>query len=287
MKELKYYANLAQKILETRTKYLEDKKLISSFFQNKEFPAHKALYRLKRIIGKLFKERTPIIRTIILRLTIIDSYYSTQMSKRLFGIEEIAGRIKSISDDDYILSRIFLEFVENPKSHSDIDDLFIANYGIHKTGEKAGKAQSLISKYAYFLTNYRFPIYDSLVQYSYNLIKHIYPGLGLSNLARDFSVDYFQKINFLNRKSKINDFDKLDNLLWLAGKYIKGSFSLIISCKKYKALVNNIMFPRNVDSEQPDEIIRSFIKENTNSNKLKRVFSKEEIEFIKFCFSNT
>ena len=71
--ELIDYANLAYKILEDSTDYIESKKLIHNFFKNKE--ENLTLDKVK------------------LRLTIIDSIYSTNMNRRLFGINELAIEI--------------------------------------------------------------------------------------------------------------------------------------------------------------------------------------------------
>ena len=262
MKELKHYSELANKILIEDTKYQLDKNIISSIFD---------------------KKCENIIETVIFRLTIIDSYYSTQLNKRYFGIEEIAEAIINISEDDKIMSSKFIQYLED--ENEEIKTLFKADYGYRKNGKIVGGAPSLISKYAYFLTEYNFPIYDRLVQVSYPEIKNMYPKFNLDDLPENFSKDFFTKISKLNKISDINDYDKLDNLLWLFGKLKEGSFSLILNKNKYLELVNQINFPHGLKSNKVDEVIRNYIIENINSKNLNNIFSERTLEFIKFCLS--
>ena len=72
MNNLIHYSNLAQTILNQETRYQANKKIIQDIFKT---------------TSVLFKD------TIQFRLTVIDSYYSTQMSKRLYGIEDIAKEL--------------------------------------------------------------------------------------------------------------------------------------------------------------------------------------------------
>jgi len=263
MKELKYYSELANKILIEDTKYQLDKNIISSIFN---------------------KTCNSVLETIVFRLTIIDGYYSTQLNKRYFGIEEIAEAIINITDDDYLLVEKFSYYLRNPEYDNEISGLFESDYGYRKTGKKVGGAQSLISKYAYFLTKYKFPIYDRLVKVSYPEIKNLYPELELYDLTKLFSREYFTNITNLNKVSDINDYDKLDNLLWLFGKLKEGSFSLILNRNDYLKLVHQINFKNGLKSNQVDEVIRNYIIENINSINLKNIFNDRILEFIKFCY---
>ncbi len=263
MEDLKYYSELANKILIEDTKYQVDKNIISSIFN---------------------KSCSSVLETIIFRLTIIDSYYSTQLNKRYFGVEEIAEAITNITDNDNILIKKFSSYLNNSEQHNEIKKLFKSDYGYHKIGKKAGRAHSLISKYAYFLTGYKFPIYDSLVNLSYPEIKKLYPELNLHDLPKEFSSKYFTNITNLNKVSGINDYNKLDNLLWLFGKLKKGSFSLILNKKNYLKLVSQIHFDNNLKSAQVDEALRKYIIENINSMNLKNIFKTRILEFIRFYF---
>lgn len=77
MNNLIKYSNLAQTILNQKARYQANKKIIQDIFITPSVA---------------FKD------TIQFRLTIIDSDYSTQMSKRLYGIEDITQELTKHSD---------------------------------------------------------------------------------------------------------------------------------------------------------------------------------------------
>lgn len=259
-KSMKYYSCLASKILKNGTKYQRDKDIIASKFKQKSDKTEDHIF---------------------FRLTVIDSYYSTQLNKRYFGIEEIAKKIVSISEDDKIMRDKFIKYLEG--DDKEIDSLFNENYGITKTGKKGGKAPSLISKYAYFLTSFNFPIYDSLVKVSYpEIIKMYSEYKKLDRLSQNFNKDFFVKMSKLKIESGIKNYDKLDNLLWLFGKLKKGSLYLFIDMDRYKNLVKHINFNGN-NSKDISNIIRDYIAKNINSEKLTSIFNDEEFEFVRFC----
>ena len=249
MDKIKEYAKLAQEILGNNTAYAHDKKMISDIFKVSDIDN---------------------FEKIKLRLTIIDSYYSTQMSKRLFGIEEIAKEIETINDKD--LSEMFLNFLKNPDKEEYILKLFNLKFGCNKVGKKIKTAPSLISKYAYFLTNFKFPIYDSLAKISYDMLQKKYSDMKLEKLENNDIKGYFNKIKNLNEITGINDYDVLDNFLWLYGKLTQGSFSLILKKENYLELVNSITF-KSRDSRGQDLEISQYIKSNLNNKKLSEIFS--------------
>ena len=209
--ELRHYANLAHNILNKENQYLSNKKIIEKVFHTS---FENSLDKIK------------------FRLTIIDSYYSTQMNKRLFGIEEIAEALHAKSDDD--LKQEALNFLINKTDTSFILDLFNSRFGFDKVGKNPMKAISLISKYLYFLMNSQFPIYDDLAIKSYKLLVK-------NNLVQSDEAittdNYFYKIILLKNAYKIETFEKLDNLLWLIGKVKNESFSFLFDIKKYKELI--------------------------------------------------
>lgn len=219
LKELKEYAGIAQQILGPGTKYYNDKQIISEAFK----PDNKIT-----------------INTLIYRLTIIDSYYSTQMNKRLFGIEDLADKLLELSTDDHIMKRMFVEYLIKPEDNRNIHILFNNEYGIDKTGQSYGKAESLITKYAYFLTMYNFPIYDSLVKKAYKHITSLYPSLNIQALSNDIDI-YIKRLKDLKELTDIDNYDKLDNALWLCGKIRDGRFSLILSKDNYITLTSNLV----------------------------------------------
>ena len=116
----------------------------------------------KRLISKVFEEENNnTFETTYLRLTVIDSFYATQMSKRLYGLHDLAVSLDSKSDMEW--KDIANSFVSNPEDEkNEIAVLMKDTFGFEKDAKNKKKAISLISKYFYFLTNYNFPIYDSL-----------------------------------------------------------------------------------------------------------------------------
>lgn len=246
MKNLIKYSNLANKVLNNETRYNSN----------------------KEIITEVFKIEHP--NKIQLRLTVIDSYYSTQMSKRLYGIEKIAEVLEAKTDNQ-LLEEINL-FLANQDSSIFLKEVFSKKYGINKQGESFGKAISLISKYCYFLNNYNFPIYDTIAKIAYPL---------LTNGKKINEDNYFSAIKELNTTSGINNYEKLDNLMWLVGKIRSGSFSILMDINKYKTITENINFHNKDTSIQKDERIRDYIKANYNSLS---IFNNDEKEFLEFAF---
>lgn len=253
-------ANKAQTILNQETKYQANKKIIKDIF---EAPSVS------------FKD------TIQFRLTVIDSYYSTQMSKRLYGIEDIAEELVKYSDE--VLKLEIAKFLENPREGI-VKELFTQTYGFDKEAKKAKKAISLLSKYFYFLSECKFPIYDNLGTVSYNLLKNN-NYISSKALTDD---NYFELMIALYKSSNIKDFEKLDNLLWLLGKIKEGSFSILMDKSKYKTIVKQVDFSKAVrkkdksaTSKAKDNVIREHIENVYISSKL---FSPLEIEFLEFAF---
>ena len=229
MKPIIYYANLAKKILDNSNESTNDKKIIKELFD---------------------KDEKLILEKIRLRLTVIDSIYSTNMGRRLFGISDLAKKILKLStvddkaDDSILSSKIkdFINAINNGKNGS-IGDALEEPFGINKFGEKSGVATSLMSKYFYFLMGYKFPIYDSLVKdYLKEINKKFKPTIIDCNKFKGFSspLNFFKIISEFNETSQIKCFDRLDNLCWLYGKIDKGSFSLILSKDNYKKLIKKI-----------------------------------------------
>ncbi|WP_300978480.1 hypothetical protein [Flavobacterium sp.] len=254
MNNLIHYSNLAQTILNQETRYQGNKKIIQDIFKT---PSDN------------FKD------TIQFRLTVIDSYYSTQMSKRLYGIEDIANELVKYYDDTLKLEIDI--FLQNP-TEGIIKDLFNKTYGFDKEAKNAKKAISLLSKYLYFLSDCQFPIYDTLGKVSYNLLKD---NKYITSKALT-DVNYFELMIALNQTSRIKDFEKLDNLLWLLGKIKEGSFSILMDKSKYETIVKQVDFSKAVKSQEKDKAIRKYIQDNYKTSDL---FSSIEKEFLEFAFT--
>ena len=244
------YSELANKILNNETRYKTN----------------------KAIIGEVFTMNNP--NKVQFRLTVIDSYYSTQMSKRLYGIEDIADELVKFRDDTLKLE--IAKFLQNP-TVGIIKELFNKPYGFDKEAINAKKAISLVSKYLYFLSGCQFPIYDTLGKVSYNLLKDN-KYITSKALADD---NYFELMIALNQSSTINDFEKLDNLLWLLGKIKEGSFSILMDKSKYETIVKQVNFSKAIKSQDKDKAIREYIGDNYKTSNL---FSKDEKEFLEFAF---
>jgi len=238
----------------------------------------------KNIINAIFAETTNIEDKVIARLSIIDSFYSTQMNKRLWGIEDICNSINNLSEADNEIRNYAIEFASNPTIESPIFHLITAEYGFKKNGQAFGKASSLITKYLYFITNYQFPIYDSLVRTSYRYLQIRFPDFNLDDLVDDCDINFFHSINTLNNISLINDYNLLDNLLWLFGKIKDGSFSLMFPKDVYLQLVN--LSGANNLRRNVDQAIRNYLQININNHQVSELLGVDFVSFFNFCFNN-
>ena len=256
--DLKHKAEVAHNILNSETQYLSNKGIISELFNDTPINDFESIVKN--------------------RITIIDSYYSTQMSKRLYGIDELANNIAQYSDDT--LKTETTKFLNKPNEASIISSLFLKEYGIDKSGKPFGKVISLISKYIYFLNNGNVPIYDSLAIDSYKLLKK--NNLIETKIAIN-EYNYFDYISQLNIDTNINNYEKLDNLLWLLGKLSKGSFAILMTKEKHESLVVDLsMQLKYVESKQKDNLIRQHIKEIYQTSDL---FTDNQKTFFEFVFS--
>ncbi|MHB8581481.1 MAG: hypothetical protein ACYDA4_16680 [Ignavibacteriaceae bacterium] len=256
------YAHFAANILGNNTKYQID----------------------KNIINAIFSETTNIEDKVIARLSIIDSFYSTQMNKRLWGIEDIHNSINNLSENDNEIKNYAIVFAANPTIESPIFRLIASEYGHKKNGQTFGKASSLITKYLYFITNNQFPIYDNLVRTSYRYLQIRFPVFKLQDLVEDCDINFFHSINTLNNVSLINDYNLLDYLLWLFGKIKDGSFSLMFSKDIYLQLIN--LPGANILTKKVDQAIRNYLQININEQQVTRLLGDDFVSFFKFCFNN-
>lgn len=193
---------------------------------------------------------------ILLRLTVIDSMYSTQMSKRYYGLEDLAEAMYALQEEKGLtLKNLFIRFAEScDASLFDYQgrNLFANSYGIGKDAGSKGVAISLISKYAYFCTNYKFPIFDSIVCETLPRLRS-YLGLPKRKLLKVHNKDKSNSYRIdgmatmVNFTAAINAFfqelnipvsyDSLDRLLWFVGKIRRGNLSLVLSKSEYKKSV--------------------------------------------------
>ncbi len=258
---LNEYANLAVKVLGENTPY----------------------YKNKNIIKEIFAKTIESEEKAITRLVVINSFYSTNMSKRSFGIEEVAKAINDFSKNDNELSQMALDFIKDPKEESKIFKILDNRYGYRKDGERFGKASSLISKYFYFLTDFQFPIYDRLVKISYGKFQNRCPEYNLVDLDKQCNIQFFNSIKNLNYLSSINDYNKLDNLLWLYGKVTTGNFSLIFPREIYLELIKFII--NNDSNKNFTDDDGSLLPSIYNSAEMTKLLGVDFMNFCKFCFT--
>ena len=194
---------LAKEILENDTPYSRNRAVIDSLFNPKAI-------------------LLPYEQIVYIRLSVIDSFYSTNMNMHIGGLENLANSIIEISTNDEELKIKIREYKEK-LSQKEIANLFEGKYG---KGQPA-KARSLISKYFYFVMKHQFPIEDNLLKDYINEIAEYF------NLDLDFHPHskFDSKSNLikllLNFKDIDRKYDSFDNFVWLYGKIREQSFSLI------------------------------------------------------------
>ena len=187
-----------------------------------------------------------------LRLTLLDSLYSTNAKYSYFSIDEMSCEIYKLGTEQDAINY----FNAVAQGGKDTRDLFSKNYGIHKNLKDGNKQPSLMSKYAYYelctigksVTNLGFPIYDKLVVDIYpkvcdvlQIVKH--------NEIKESIEKYVSALNDVRRKifddnslqfGMMQQYDILDAYLWRMGKINKGSFSLLLNKCDYIKFIENI-----------------------------------------------
>jgi hypothetical protein len=188
----------------------------------------------KDIISKMIRNEIFTYENIFKHLTVLDSMYSTNMNRRFFGIEEISKELLEFRSLNELKQHI-LEFNGNPHNESTIGKLYKRKYGYSKQGEKK-YAQSIISKYLYFVSEFNSPIYDRLVLENHKLLVRHY-RLSVSKLSNGIDIiEFYKRINTTIYNLGIR-YDELDNILWLIGKIRQSSFSLILNINDFKSLL--------------------------------------------------
>ena len=227
---------------------INHKKLLNLFEKIHSEKKNESGYSLgKSTILKVFKATDGYSHEDILaRLTLIDSMYSTQMSRRYYGLEELAVALADVHNRKN-LEEAFLDFLKDKdlkpfelrNSKKVKTNLFIEKYGIGKNGEDKGSAVSLISKYAYFETKFKFPIYDSIVREMYPRVWNYcgFPQSEMLEFKYNDMTSFVEMINLMISKfnSTYVNYDSLDRVLWYVGKIYRGNLSLVLSRKEYDA----------------------------------------------------
>ena len=210
---------------------------------------------------------------ILLRLVVLNSYYSTNAAYSYFSLEELAQRIINVTTafaqlpkaqklSDNFFYHILLQNIKDP-SKDEGKVFFEDSYGIKKDATPGALLSSLISKYAYYCllmdtTSYPlgFPIYDSLARQSY---QKVMIALGLKpNTAQSLVIQknsgsvgaYIVALNELREAifgkgstalfHGLQQFDILDAYLWWMGKLEGGNLSLLLTKSEYQMLINYV-----------------------------------------------
>lgn len=282
------------------------KKIKDILKEKKDVKGNSSGFALNRsTIEKVFRTlQVSSAQDIQARLTLIDSMYSTQMNRRYYALEELAQALWTLNQKNGDLAGLFKTFAKDRdiSAFNDTDgknNLWSAQYGIGKDGKEKGVAVSLISKYAYFATGYKFPIYDSI---ACEMIPLIWPDPESYESVCPWKVhekpsirEFLDAVNSLCKYYQ-TDYDHLDRLMWFVGKILRKNFSLVLTRSEYEHLRN--MVGGNIDNLSiaalemekmqfiADELVREFFElarllaqENPNLDKpapRKRAFRKRK-----------
>lgn len=206
----------------------------------------------RALIGSLFQSGDYNKGQLILRLTVIDSLYSTNAAYSYFSIEEMAEKIMSLGTREQARDYFYAIACLGKDRHR----LFDEPYGIQKDLREGSKQMSLLSKYAYYEVMQDrgqyplgFPIYDRLAKEAYPVVCRMLKIRPVERLPQTPDIEpYVKCINQL-RAELFNDskpfngyqqFDILDAYLWRMGKFEDGNMSLLLGRDDYVTFINNI-----------------------------------------------
>ena len=142
----------------------------------------------KKVIEKTFEvtKGDLCVENIQLRLTVIDSLFSTNILKNHGALDELSKAIYEITDnnDQTMITKV-VDYLENEPTEDKV--LFNKKFGI-----KEKRALSLISKYCFFLTGEKFPISDKFVRKLVKKITSITEPtiLDIKNTSQQLNISY-------------------------------------------------------------------------------------------------
>ncbi len=230
---------------------------------------------------------------VLLRLTMIDSMYSTNARFNYFALDEMADEIISLGPTEMDACLFFDEVVQL-KCKKKATSFFNKQYGISKNVSKGSVNLSLMTKYSYYaLLQFPqkfplgFPIYDNLVKSTCRaLIKSTNASAFINNCCKFNSsnafkgqkkpdinefieaLEDFRNALFGNKQLVANQyqqFDILDAYLWKMGKFSNGNLSLILNEKDYKRFIQNInLCGKNLKSSVFNNNVANELKINHN-----------------------
>lgn len=208
------------------------------------------------------------VSSIMLRLIVIDSLYSTNAAYSYFSFEEMAQKIYDLGSKEEDAAKYFDGLVEGKQ---DINGLFQSNYGIRKNLEDGSKQMSLMSKYAYYALLQHpktyplgFPIYDSLAIDMYPKVCRklkIQADNEIKNQNSKITIErYIEALSKLRQaifgvgNLEYQQYDLLDAYLWRMGKLDNGNYSLLFNKEQYKRFIENI----NLNKKSNEDLHKSF-----------------------------
>lgn len=193
-------------------------------------------------------------QSIMLRLIVIDSLYSTNAAYSYFSFEEMANAIKGLGNEEDAAKY----FDSIATGGNDDKNLFSEKYGIRKNLKDGSKQMSLMSKYAYYVllqnpSKYPlgFPIYDSL---AIKMYPEVCKKVGINEpqkITESTSIKkYIELLDTLRKRifsktdtglfNEYQQYDLLDAYLWRMGKLDEGNYSLLFNKEDYKKFITNI-----------------------------------------------
>lgn len=284
---------MKEKILDTLRMIARDE------LQAEETTIDDATYINQRsIINALFASSEFSIGSIILRLTVIDSLYSTNAAYSYFSFDEMSQRIYAIGDGNATpAGRQRAErdyFYHVALTGEDRLGLFGEPYGFQKNLSEGTKQMSLLSKYAYYeLMQERerypigFPIYDRLAREAYPTVRKMLGEKDFYSMPSLETPSIKQYITCLTqlRKGLFDDdqlfegyqqFDILDAYLWRMGKFGDGNLSLLLERGDYMKFILNLGMAAPVEkgkttrretAEYKDQLNRDYARFYPGKNK--------------------
>lgn len=212
------------------------------------------------------------IQSIMLRLIVIDSLYSTNAAYSYFSFEEMANAIKGLGNEEDAAKY----FDSIATGGNDDKNLFSEKYGIRKNLKNGSKQMSLMSKYAYYVllqnpSDYPlgFPIYDSL---AIKMYPEVCKKVGINEpqkITESTSIKkYIELLDTLRKRifsktdtdlfNEYQQYDLLDAYLWRMGKLDEGNYSLLFNKDDYEKFITNIGLSA-IDVENYGEYISNVI----------------------------